>query len=294
MDQCTYESNLWYIEEGSGSGRESGNESSADRQTCATALPFDINDNAMVLGRAMRSFRDPSSRVFGRLLYSPEFTVAPDHSGSAWLRDWALIELLPNSHQAALSSIQNIVHLGTKSSIIGCMWRNGEHCERLMDLPEPSITNGELKLQRVAVPMEEIFASPQTEDVHDSGLLVGKYGVGGRLSFGLGNTLKSIVRRVETSERGGETELISEEWAIISTTMDRDCLIHRREDVRQECFAWDGDYGSCIWDMQGRPAGILTTASGFQHRMVSHITYAQPLERLLKDIKSEGFDVELV
>ncbi|KAL7953153.1 hypothetical protein V8C34DRAFT_321498 [Trichoderma compactum] len=303
VDQRTYVRHLWHIaagsknawplEDESESDGECGNESSEDRHTRAAALPVDINAHAMVLGRAMESFRDPSSRVFGRLLYSPEFTVAPDNSASTWLRDWALIELLPNSHQAALSSIQNIVYLGTECSILACMERNGEHYERRLLYPlQPLIKNGELKLQRVAVPMEEIFASPETEDVHEAGLLVGKYGAKGRLSFGLGNTLKSVVRHVETSEGGGETELISEEWAIISTTMDP--FSYWQEDVRQECFARDGDYGSCIWDMQGRPAGILTAASGFQYDTVNHITYAQPLERLLKDIKSEGFDVELV
>ncbi|KAK0758066.1 hypothetical protein N5P37_009364 [Trichoderma harzianum] len=252
----------------------------------------------MVLGRAMRSFIDASSRVFGRLLYSPEltvaFTVASDYSGFTWLRDWALIELLPNSHQAALSSIQNIVYLGTESSIRDCMRRNGEQYQRrLMDLRKSLITNGELKLQRVAVPMEEIFISPESQDVHESGLLVGKYGASGQLSFGLGNTLKSVVRHTEMSEGGRETELISEEWAIISTTMTHSK--HWAENYRQDSFSRVGDFGSCIWDMQGRPAGIITAgSSGSQSAIDGHITYVQPLERLLKDIRLDGFDVELV
>ncbi|KAL6695667.1 hypothetical protein J3F84DRAFT_408678 [Trichoderma pleuroticola] len=291
VDQDTYVRNLRYLEKESESNGESDGEFSEDDQTRADASSSDLDDNAMILGRAMRSFRDSSSRVFGRLLYSPEFTVTSDHSGSTWIRDWALIELLPKSHQAAPSSIQNIVYLGTASTIVDCMDRNGEQFERLLDLLEPLIKIGELKLQRVAVPMEEIFAAPETEDVHESGLLVGKYGARGELSFGLGNTSKSVVRHVETSEGGRETEWITEEWAIISTTERRRRLW--KEPDLQDCFARDGDYGSCVWDMQGRPAGILTAGSGFQHKMVTHVTYAQPLERLLKDIRSDGFDVEI-
>ncbi|KAL7908189.1 hypothetical protein GGI35DRAFT_469939 [Trichoderma velutinum] len=292
VDQSSYERHLRYIEEESKSDVEFEDESSGGGQTSAAVSPVDLDDNAVVLGRAMKSFRNASSRVFGRLLYSLEFTVILDESESTWLKDWALIELLPNSHQAALSSIQNIVYLGTQSSINYCMRRNGEHYERLSDLQYSSITNGELKLQRVAVPMKEIFNSPETENALESGLLVGKYGAMGRLSLGLGNTLKSVVRHIETSEGGRETELIGEEWAIISTTMEHDR--YWEDNIRQECFASDGDSGSCIWDMQGRPAGILTAGSGFQQGSASHITYVQPLERLLMDIRSDGFDVVLV
>ncbi|KAM6480614.1 hypothetical protein HDV62DRAFT_398456 [Trichoderma sp. SZMC 28011] len=298
MDRRTYMSHLYHFERESESDSTSGHESSEGDQTHAAASTADLGDNAMVLACAMRPFIDASSRVFGRLLYSPEisvaFTIASDFSECTWLRDWALIELLPNSHQAALSSIQNIVYLGTENSIRDCMRRNGEQYQRrLMDLRNSLITNGELKLQRVAVPMEEIFTSPETENVHESGLLVGKYGASGQLSFGLGNTLKSLVRHIVTSERGRETKLTSEEWAIISTTMNHSR--HWAESHRQDSFAWVGDFGSCVWDMQGRPAGIITAgSSGSQPAIDGHITYVQPLERLLKDITLDGFNVELV
>ncbi|KKP03467.1 hypothetical protein THAR02_04446 [Trichoderma harzianum] len=215
--------------------------------------------------------------------------ASPDELG-----DNAMVLARAMRHQAALSSIQNIVYLGTESSIRDCIRRNGEQYQRrLMDLRESLITNGELKLQRVAVPIQEIFTSPETENVHESGLLVGKYGASGQLSFGLGNTLKSVVRHIVTSETGRETKLMSEEWAIISTTMNHSR--HWAENHRQDSFAWVGDFGSCIWDMQGRPAGIITAgSSGSQPAIDGHITYAQPLERLLKDVSLDGFDVELV
>ncbi|KAF3073939.1 hypothetical protein CFAM422_003447 [Trichoderma lentiforme] len=298
MDQRTCMSHLWHFEEESESDSKSGHESSEGDQTHAAASPAAFGDNAMVLAHAMRFFIDASSRVFGRLLYSPgfsvAFTMASDFSEFTWLRDWALIELLPNSHRAALGSIQNIVYLGTENSIRDCISRNGEQYQRrLMDLQKSFITNGELKLQRVAVPMEEIFTSPETENVHESGLLVGKYGASGQLSFGLGNTLKSLVRHIVTSEGGRETKIMSEEWAIISTTMNHSR--HWAENHRQDAFACVGDFGSCVWDMQGRPAGIITAgSSGSQPAIDGHITYVQPLERLLKDVSLDGFDVELV
>lgn len=54
-----------------------------------------------------------------------------------------------------------------------------------------------------------------------------------------------------------------------------------------------GDSGSCVWDMPGRIAGILT--GGPTNRGVNDVTYAAPIEWILDDIRIQtGFEVELV
>lgn len=49
-------------------------------------------------------------------------------------------------------------------------------------------------------------------------------------------------------------------------------------------FSRAGDSGSCIWDMAGRVAGILTSGTGAGDEEINDITYATPIEWLLKDI----------
>jgi hypothetical protein len=46
-----------------------------------------------------------------------------------------------------------------------------------------------------------------------------------------------------------------------------------------------------VWDMQRRPAGIIMGGNGINGCL--NITYAQPLERLLNDIRAEGFNVSV-
>lgn len=55
-----------------------------------------------------------------------------------------------------------------------------------------------------------------------------------------------------------------------------------------------GDSGSCIWDMKGRPAGILMAGNGSGLDDMHDVTYATPFGLLLADIKAHGFDVSLV
>lgn len=49
-------------------------------------------------------------------------------------------------------------------------------------------------------------------------------------------------------------------------------------------FSRAGDSGSCIWDMAGRVAGILTSGTGAEDEEINDTTYATPIEWLLKDI----------
>ena len=109
-------------------------------------------------------------------------------------------------------------------------------------------------------------------------MCVAKHGASSDLTMGLGNTLKSVIR---TTER----KIISEEWAITSVLRSKDQL---------PSFSEPGDSGPCIWDMKGRPAGILMAGNGSGLDDMHDVTYATPLELLLEDIRSHGFDVSLV
>ncbi|EHK18414.1 uncharacterized protein TRIVIDRAFT_68435 [Trichoderma virens Gv29-8] len=284
VDQWTYDWRLRCIGDSVKRRLEAAELRSMTGQTAAPSLT-NLSNEAMVLEQAMKPFEDASSRVFGRLLYSPEFATTSSVPGCAWLRDWALIELLPKNHQAPLGLIQNKVYVGSLDDFLCTFSKSKGYYNQVLSSGDLEMEDGELQLQTAVVPMNEIFHSPYMDYTSESGLCVGKYGAKGGLSFGRGNTLISVVRHVETLEGGRKEEFISEGWAIISASGGRNNV--------QEPFAGEGDSSSCIWDMQGRPAGIIT-AGNSAYAMWSHITYAQPLERLLTDIRSHGFDVSLV
>lgn len=60
----------------------------------------------------------------------------------------------------------------------------------------------------------------------------------------------------------------------------------------QAAFSVKGDSRSCVWDMKRRPAGIIT--AGHEKNELDDVTHAQPLERLIQDIKTHGFDISLI
>lgn len=279
VDQPTYESWVKKVEKGARRFRNTANKHSKKGYETSAAAYGELADSAMVLEQAMKPFEAASSRVIGQLLYSPEFTCASEH-GAKWLRDWALIELLPGSHEAPLGSIKNKVYVGKETDYMSLVIKSTEGWKEPQRPMSPLIIDDTVELQKATVPMEELFDPNYIADRPDAQpLYVAKYGARGELTLGLSNTLKSVVRHTETPDGG----IISEEWAVISAN---------GADDRQLAFSMEGDSGSCIWDMEQRPAGIIMAGSGRDN--VYDVTYAQPLERLLADIRSCGFDVSLV
>ncbi|KAL7908696.1 hypothetical protein GGI35DRAFT_493694 [Trichoderma velutinum] len=222
---------------------------------------------------AIAPFSASSSRVFGQLFYSPEFTTTTTERGAQWLRDWALIELLPGSHQSPLTLIKNKVFIGTIDNFITLS------CESKRRLKQTFPEDGCLTMESSVVPIDHIFKPGYTAE--DEPTMVVKYGLSGKFTLGLGNTLKSVVRHTDTL---GDVKWESEEWPIVSVVSDRD---------RQETFSTRGDSGACVWDMELRPAGMITAGSKFFEGAYD-VTYGQPLERILADIKSCGYEVSLV
>lgn len=133
--------------------------------------------------------------------------------------------------------------------------------------------------------MPELITPPHFADDMYSGqrdILVAKYGAGGGLALGLGNKLISVVRY--TDALTGQRKSPSEEWCITSASLS---------ECPQAAFSQRGDSGSCIWDMDERVAGILMEGSNGGNEL-DDITYSQPMERLLDDIRFHGFDVSLI
>ncbi|RFU77549.1 hypothetical protein TARUN_4699 [Trichoderma arundinaceum] len=283
IDQPTYMDTVKYLrKQATGSRNDADEYSRLGEDKYADSLE-DVVRSAMTLEGAMAPFEAASSRVFGQLLFSPEFAYATDPSrGTKWLRDWALIELLPNCHQAPLRSIKNKVYIGTRSKFKELAREGKAGWEGLPEPKCPPVIDGCIELQRVVVPMDEIFKPTHTAKYFDEpAMFVAKYGARGGLTLGLGNTLKSVVRHVNNVD--GTRSSTSEEWAIISVNGAFD---------RQAAFSKRGDSGSCVWDMERRPAGII--GAGCNMNGMNDITYAQPLERLIRDIKAHTFDVSLV
>lgn len=237
----------------------------------------------------MRPYVASSLRTFGMLLYSPEFAIAPAQREAPgcgpWLRDWALIELLPSRHQTPLGTLMNNVFVGRVDSLLSIVNKNTRGWRGFSRGRVPLTPTGTLPLANDVVPESELYDAAQYTDDDKPTMLVAQYGAGGELTVGIGNTLKSLVRRNETLDRG--TEGYSEEWAITTLTSIGDS---------QRAFSFKGDSGSCIWDLQTqRPAGIIM--AGVHHPAPNgndDVTYAQPLEHLLGDIKGHGFDVSLI
>ncbi|UKZ83890.1 hypothetical protein TrVFT333_011705 [Trichoderma virens FT-333] len=274
IDQPTYLETIKYMRKKAKGARNYAKQYTDRGNTDYAASFTKVAKTATTLGRAMEPFVSPSSRVFGQLLFSPELTCITDPSrGSNWLRDWALIELLPECHQAPLCLIQNKVYVGPEDDFERLLTKQKSGLEGVI-IPETPIVDGCIKLEKDVVTMDEIL-SPSQNSEH---FVWSK----GGLTLGLGNTLVSILRHAETLD--GDGEMMSEEWAIVP--------IEKVNNEHQAAFSTKGDSGSCVWDMKRRPAGILS-ASASQNRL-NDITYVQPLERLLADIKSCGFEVSLV
>ncbi|KAL7921498.1 hypothetical protein ACQKWADRAFT_295224 [Trichoderma austrokoningii] len=282
VDQPTYQRMTAELEPQPNMYRSWGTQAAKRGDTRQAADHTEVGDQIEALQQCMVRYAEPSSRIFGRLLYSPGFDCKSEN-GSQWLRDWALIELLPNSHQAPLSSLGNKVFVGVGDALPHLIissergWRG---------LPPPVgmvVSDGTISLTKDLVPMSQLIKPPHfTEYGDERPILVAKYGAKGGLTLGLGSTLVSVVRWAVTST--GQRYPPSEEWCISSASATSD---------RQVAFSKPGDSGSCIWDMDGRIAGILMGGNNGQNGL-NDVTYAQPFERLLANIRGCVFDVSLL
>ncbi|KAL7787604.1 hypothetical protein V8C43DRAFT_323961 [Trichoderma afarasin] len=281
-DQPTFEAKISSLGEGAQSARESARQYAKTKELAAR---FEACRNSCLsVQQTMKLYESPSSRVFGQVLFAPALAVTSDSArGTGWLRDWALIELSPKSHQSSFLSIKNKVYLEGQCEFKNLVDRSKG---RLLGRAIPtlvSIVDGCIELEKTEVSVDEILDPEVSKYFDEPAMVVAKYGPSSGLTLGVGSTLVSLVRYSIDIPDGTE-KAISEEWPIVPT--------EKNNWHPQAPFSTKGDSGSCVWDLRRRPAGILT--SGASAKEFNDVTYAQPLERLLKDIRSCGFEVSLL
>lgn len=110
--------------------------------------------------------------------------------------------------------------------------------------------------------------------------MVALYGRSSQLSVGFANSVQSLIR---SPYEGFKIE--SSEWCILG---------HRPNGGSRGVFAKAGDSGFCVWDIGDRIRGILTSRTQGTVNGPLDISYVTPIEWLLEDIQSYGFNVELM
>ncbi|PON22955.1 hypothetical protein TGAM01_v208210 [Trichoderma gamsii] len=289
IDQPEYDSRLARLESSARQDRNHATESRNCGDTESAVAYDQIADDEEDLVRKMKPYVASSSRVFGTLLSAPKLVYSRalrDTPGyDPWLRDWALIELLPRRHQISLDTLRNKVFVGPPNHLRSIVHDNSAGWRGLERINVPAALNGTLALAKTAVPMSELYQPAPDASDDEPTMLVAQYGAGGKLTVGLGNSLKSLVRRNEALD--GDVENYGEEWAVTSFA---------GTDHLQAAFSLKGDSGSCVWDIHTqRPAAIIMAGVHSPAQNGGNdVTYAQPLERLLGDIGQYGFDVSLV
>lgn len=218
-----------------------------------------------------KSFEQPSSRVIGRTIFAPPLHPVPASfpSRSHWFCDWALIDLDQGKHLTKVSSLPNSV----------CLTLSKEERSKLQQkftsegLILPPGKDGTVNLAGI-IPEDEIWKTNGTKP-----LTVGKFGGATHLTYGVANNAKSFVSHYFDDRRS-----VSEEWCIIG--------LHA-------AFSNLGDSGACVWDaVNWRMGGMITSGntgwrSGSETPRELDLTYATPMERLVKDIRQNGFHVSV-
>lgn len=242
-------------------------------------------DSLQPLERADRDlgeYDDPAKRIIGHVIYAPRFSIGTTDTNGPRLRDWALIELHAEKFTTPLSNLYNQVFIGNTESarmrVIQAHVAEGFTKTMKMIFNSRSHTiwlQGTLPETEMTKPFEE------ARSLGDPAILVATHGRTTGFTVGLATGIKSLTRQPIDGY-----EFQSEEWCIIGQKRDQQ---GRRVD-----FSWNGDSGSCVWDLEGRVGGMLTGGNGSGSTGAFDISYATPMEWLLDDIKAHGYDVELV
>ena len=220
--------------------------------------------------RDLGELDDLATRIFGHVLYAPQFGLGTTDTNGTWLRDWALIELHPGKYATPLDKLYNQVFVEqsqrSRGEMLDAFGYDKVKGTRLPIFDEASNT----AWLRGTMPLSGRRANPAS--------LVAKYGSQTGFTVGLASHIKSVIRHVIAGN-----EFLSEEWCIISR---KDC-----RDGRRACFSGGGDSGSCVFGDVGRIGGMLIGRAGYNG--VSDTSYATPIEWLLDDIKEHGYDFEI-
>ncbi|EWG40802.1 hypothetical protein FVEG_15178 [Fusarium verticillioides 7600] len=249
----------------------------------ATPAQREELDRAKEMKEKFGKLHDRKSRIIGHVLYSPKYSLVTSKTGADRLRDWALVELHQDKHETVFSEMRNMVVAGPRADRE--LWRVlydelGDEDRRRVEKQLPFHHTNTYDLTRTVQEFEIRFPNEASRSLENQrAMVVAKFGRSTSLTFGVANEVKSVCRMPVLGK-----EFISEEWCILG---------HKKRGQRRQPFSEDGDSGSCILDMYGRVGGMLTGGKPAQ-KDDSDISYATPIDWLLKDIKQEsGLNVKL-
>ncbi|RSL81788.1 hypothetical protein CDV31_016999 [Fusarium ambrosium] len=216
----------------------------------------------------LRLMEEPSSRVFGHLLYARSYGIREGSGKDGWLSDWALFELHQEKFKQPLSSLTNQILMDSlPSETTDLAYAMQPDADR--EMFEKGV---ELSLSGI-IAETSMVNPPDMGLCHESGLVVAKLGGKSNLTLGCSNEVNSVTRRPFGDRK------ISEEWCIVSIDGEGK-------------FSKPGDSGACVFDLNGRIGGMITSGNGKDS--AQDITYATPMERLLRDIEASGFKVRVL
>ncbi|CCT64656.1 uncharacterized protein FFB20_00589 [Fusarium fujikuroi] len=227
---------------------------------------------------------DLESRIIGHVLFSPEYSLSTSTPNVTWIRDWALVELHPDRHETVFSEIKNRVVAGPRANgqLFQALFHelSADHQIHVEGLFVDYPTN----TYELTRPVQEREIRQPFEAArnlkNEPPMVVAKFGRTTGLTFGVANEAKSVLRK----KLAGET-VMSDELCIIGQK--------KKKGLCREAFSSKGDSGACILDMYGQVAGMLTSGMEAQNEDAFEITYATPIEWLLKDIRGYGLEVTL-
>lgn len=241
---------------------------------------------------AAQAIDDPASRVIGRVQFSPPMTLDYEGPGTPYdpnrpgrLRDWAIAELFPDRHTTPLGQLTNRVYTKREFAMfINQVTKRDTRASdagkrHLMDKNRHGEDNFSLELWRTTIPEREQRAPPyESTALGVESIVVAKHGFTSKFTVGLTNEVTSLLR-----EPVAGVSRIATEWCVMG---------HREANKMVRPFSEPGDSGACVFDARGRVGGMITggNAAGGS----KDVTYASMMDWLIQDIRSFGFDVQLL
>ncbi|KAG9251019.1 uncharacterized protein F5Z01DRAFT_693339 [Emericellopsis atlantica] len=265
--------------------RKAGWSDSEEHQACVPMEPrirrfkfqTQIAKAALSINSILRDYTRPfeprSVRTLGRVLYTPPIGL---DEGRKTISDWALLEIFEDKVEA-----------GHQWNLIPLFWDNVVGMATLKAVDPTLHKKSSMQLQSSILPKSELRRGIMAE--HDSLLsrnpesrqyVLGKYGAATGLTFGYCNDFKAVTRRPVGPEH------ISEEYFIVGLPDDQ---LNSDKATR---FSKRGDSGAVVWNLDGRPVGMLTSGEGYDG--VSDITYMTHLEGVFGMMADRGFEISIV
>ncbi|KAL6351692.1 hypothetical protein LRP88_15031 [Fusarium phalaenopsidis] len=153
----------------------------------------------------LRLMEEPSSRVFGHLLYARAYGIREGIGKDGWLSDWALIELHQDKFERPLGSLTNQILMDSLPS------ETTELAYAMQPDADPRLFEKESELSlRGIITEASMMKQSDTEARYVSGLVVAKLGGASNLTLGCPNEVISVIRRPFGDGKP------SEEWCIVS------------------------------------------------------------------------------